>query len=752
MQTLDPVSLRPGPADFDQALIDQWKLSLLVECLPAAMRHRPPEDAASGELCRLFLDGADPAERLPAAGALHQLAVAQAGRLLGAGDTAASLAWARCAYVAGRSINHAWLDFFDILRSCGGITMVDSAGGFAQAAVAPLIPLRIAQFRPEDSHAGRLDGRISWCRENGAAEYRAFNEEAACADLLAGMGERVCAAYTQAPTASRKATIFFLSRLLRHGGVYAGGSEVCHAPLDLLIPPGCGFVMPWSPSRPSVVWPQFMATRPANPVVARLLRHVVRGSEWMAETGTSIDEWMIYGAGGFTMTILDAWCEQGAWPQQAGLHLLGREYYRTIVEQSDRDLKVYTEYQPEPPPKVPAIPTIRINNIVRPEDSVLLAPGGDGQRARMLLPAQVLPPGRDLTLIPEAPAHRSWQDQQQKPALAPAAGVYWLRDLGLSGHGCLWKNNRFIRLDSYLSDVAEGETRGGAWQTPWTHKVVRVVEEPVVVAFSPGYSCYGHWLVDELPRLGLLKLALGEAFQSIRFIFPEKLRSWGKALLRFFFDIEDDRILYFNHERELWHLKSAIVPGFLHKSYQFQPFVREFFSNYAPADAIPHRRVCLSRRDWDESKPDQRIFTQREKFERMAADRGYDIVAPEELSLSDQVRLMAETAVQIGEHGSAQHGSVFSRHGTVVGSINPLTGVQVNLGRIADDHNVLLFAERMSREPSGSLRFDCSDESLQRFFQTIETIERDLPSRPAALPPISSPSGEAAAIRSPAAA
>ena len=731
MHTLDSLSLGPSPSDFDAAMLDEWKLSLLAKCLPAAMRHLPPEDTQAVEICRLFLDSADRAILLRAAGTLHQVAEAQASRLLGLGDPAATLTWARCAYVAGRAINHAWLDFFDILRACGGVTMVDSAECFGAPEPALPIPLRLVQYRPEDSYAGRLDERISWCQENGGANYRAFNDDTARTDVLGGMGERTCAAYTQAPTTSRKATIFFLSRLLRHGGIYAGGNEVCNASLDVLIPPASGFVMPWSFGRPSVVWPQFMATRPANPVVARLLKHVVRGSEWMAATGTSIDEWMIYGAGGFTMTILDAWCEGGTWPHQAELHLLGQAYYRTVVEQSERDRKVYTEYQPELPPKVPAIPIIRIDSIIKPEDSVLQARGGESQRVRMVLPSRVLPPGRELTVISTDPAHRSWQDQQAKPALAPAAAIYWLHDLNLSGHGCLWKGNRFIRLNSYLSDVAEGETRGGAWQTPWTHKTVRVVEEPVVVAFSPGYSCYGHWLVDELPRLGLLKLALGDAFQSIRFVFPEKLRSWGKALLKFFFNIEDDRILYFDHEREMWHLNSAIVPGFLHKTYQFQPFVRDFFSAYAPTDAIPHRKVCLSRRDWDESKPDQRIFTQREQFERMAADRGFDIVAPEELSLADQVRLMAETAVQIGEHGSAQHGSVFSRHSTIVGSINPLTGVQVNLGRIADDRNVLLFAERMSREPSGSLRFDCSEESLRQFFQSIEHLERDLPTQPA---------------------
>ena len=60
MQTLDPVSLRPGPADFDQALIDQWKYRRHPERLtsqaPAVVLGARGQDrvAESSSLMRAF--------------------------------------------------------------------------------------------------------------------------------------------------------------------------------------------------------------------------------------------------------------------------------------------------------------------------------------------------------------------------------------------------------------------------------------------------------------------------------------------------------------------------------------------------------------------------------------------------------------------------------------------------------------------------------------------------------------------------
>ena len=720
MQKLDAMTLRSGPADFDAVTIRAWKLSLLAECIPVAMGLQAPASQAESDICTRMIEVSSEEIGPRDLELFQKTAQARCYELLGQRRLPTALAWARTAYIAGRHANHAWLDFFDILNLCGGFHHGDqpSERNVARSA----IPRRFVQHRLETESAGLLDPRASWRIRNPLLDCRVFDAAAAQDYLLSTIGTRVAAAYTQARTPSSKSAIFSLAWLLHHGGIHAEGKEVCNASLDVLIPAASDFVIPWKAGRPSVVLPHFVATRPGNPLVARLLRHVVKGSEWMASTGNAIDEWMIYGPGGFTMTILDEWCERGDWPDNVLPCILDHDHYRAVVERSDRDTRIVAAPRDETMPRVPHVPVVRLDGIVKPEDSLFRRGDEPVQHAALFFADQVLPPGPELSIISSEPAHGAWQERQCKPALAPAAGVYWLNGLNLSGHACLWRGNDFVRLDSYLSEVAEGETNGGAWQTPWTHKVIRVIEEPVVVAFSPGYSCYGHWLVDELPRLGLLKLALGDAFRQTRFIFPKKLRPWGRDLLRFFFDIGDEQIIAFDHEREMWHLKSAIVPSFLHKNYQFQPYVRRFFSEFAPPDAVPHRKVCLSRGDWDESKPDQRIFTQRATFERMAADRGYEIIAPEELGLADQVRLMAETAIQVGEHGSAQHGSIFSRHGTIVGSINPLTAVQVNLGRIAGDRNVLLFPETVSREASGSLRFDCSHDSLRTFFSCLEEL------------------------------
>ena len=107
----------------------------------------------------------------------------------------------------------------------------------------------------------------------------------------------------------------------------------------------------------------------------------------------------------------------------------------------------------------------------------------------------------------------------------------------------------------------------------------------------------------------------------------------------------------------------------------------------------------------------------------MALERGFELLVPEDYSLPEQIRLMAETAVQIGEHGSAQHASIYSPFGTIVGSVNPVTPMQVLLGRLSHDRNVLLLPDNMWRDERGNLNFSCSQDRLDAFFANIALLE-----------------------------
>lgn len=303
--------------------------------------------------------------------------------------------------------------------------------------------------------------------------------------------------------------------------------------------------------------------------------------------------------------------------------------------------------------------------------------------------------------------------------------VVRLKNVGLSGHACLWWDEKFINFESYLSSVAENEYQSGHWKKPNQQNITHVIEDDVIVAFSAGYGCYGHYIVDDLPRIGAIKKHIGDEFYSKKFIVPQKIPKWGIDLLKYFFGISENSIVFFNHETDIFHLNSVILSSYPSRDYKFHSFIKDFYDGF-PKNMIcgqPFKRICLSRKSWEKTKSNQRIFLQQDLFEEMALARGFEIIQPEKLSISEQIDLMANTTCQIGEHGSAQHASVYNPFGMTVGTLNPLTEVQVNLGKVYNDKNFLCYADGVDRDERNNYYYSINAEKLKLFFDEIEQFE-----------------------------
>lgn len=336
-------------------------------------------------------------------------------------------------------------------------------------------------------------------------------------------------------------------------------------------------------------------------------------------------------------------------------------------------------------------------------------------------------PKKDNVVVIGHDLNPQLSNQSQTAYSIPSIDVVRMNNICLSGHACLWSEGRFITFDSYLSFVAESEYRAGHWRKPNAENITRVIEDDVIVAFSAGYGCYGHYIVDDLPRIGAIKKHLGSEFHDKKFIIPAKTPQWGIELLEHFFEISKDSIIFFDHENDLFHLNSVILSSYPSREYKFHRFIKEFYDGIPKNinGGKPSRRICLSRKLWEERKVNQRIFLQQDLFEEMAVARGFEIIRPEKLSISEQIDLMANTACQVGEHGSAQHASVFNPFGMIVGTLNPLTEVQVNLGRIYNDKNFLCYADGVDRDDRNNYYYSISEEKLRVFFDEIEKYEEN---------------------------
>jgi capsular polysaccharide biosynthesis protein len=116
------------------------------------------------------------------------------------------------------------------------------------------------------------------------------------------------------------------------------------------------------------------------------------------------------------------------------------------------------------------------------------------------------------------------------------------------------------------------------------------------------------------------------------------------------------------------HTDLLVMPTVLRAGNRFSPHfaaatgcwaapLRRAAANNVPAP----ERLFLSRGH----APSGRHLTNRAQVECIAQQRGYTVVHPEKLSLVQQVSLFAGARIVAGEYGSALHGSVYSRPGTI---------------------------------------------------------------------------------------
>lgn len=299
--------------------------------------------------------------------------------------------------------------------------------------------------------------------------------------------------------------------------------------------------------------------------------------------------------------------------------------------------------------------------------------------------------------------------------------VFEMANVALSGHACLWNDGFLLDLESDLCTVAENEARAGFWKKPTSDNITKKIEEDCIIAFSPGYGCYGHYLVDDLPRIGLIRDHIGpQAFKEKKFIIPKATPSWGRDLLKYFFDLPEDNFLLFEHTQEIWEINRVLISSYPHKNYNFHPYIKEFYDKYKINTNKPYRKVCLSRKTWEPTKRGQRVFRQQKFFEEMALKLGYEIIEPEKLSIAEQIKLMQETVCQVGEHGSAQHSSLFNTNGMTIGTIHPRTEVQIGIGRIYNDDNIICYADSENTDQNNNIFYDLSEEKIIEFFEAVE--------------------------------
>lgn len=199
---------------------------------------------------------------------------------------------------------------------------------------------------------------------------------------------------------------------------------------------------------------------------------------------------------------------------------------------------------------------------------------------------------------------------------------------------------------------------------------------PAVVLESPGFKVWGHWVVDQYPRLYLLD-RLGLISQA-NFVFFNPLPSWTSSFLDLFGIQEsqihvvgdrslaldavwvpsfyrDRELLFGDHLAQAWrHLKSSLLQAEPEQRSSWLNTLRSFVAgSKAPARAVP--RIYLSRGKWGSNIANEEVL------DATLKELGFQVLFPEEHSLAEQARYMDQAEIVVGEDGSAMHNVVFCR-------------------------------------------------------------------------------------------
>lgn len=191
-----------------------------------------------------------------------------------------------------------------------------------------------------------------------------------------------------------------------------------------------------------------------------------------------------------------------------------------------------------------------------------------------------------------------------------------------------------------------------ALRAPVLRSRARKIDGPVFVA-DPRHTGYGHLLLEVVPRLG----HLGSLPKETK-VFTGVPASKARHALFGALGVPPDRVI--QSRAPALCREAYAVDNPLDLTGHIGPAARETYgrlSSLAKTSTIATpERLFVSRRDVDRRK-----LRNEAEIEVLFARYGFEIVQPEKLPLSDQIRLFANANFIAGARGSGMHNIVFAR-------------------------------------------------------------------------------------------
>jgi capsular polysaccharide biosynthesis protein len=269
-------------------------------------------------------------------------------------------------------------------------------------------------------------------------------------------------------------------------------------------------------------------------------------------------------------------------------------------------------------------------------------------------------------------------------------GLYVLKGSCICGRSFVRVSGRLLSepdlMPQYVRDMIAAGRRDDIFPSA-TKRRVDVTGLALLIT-GEAHLVYGHWLLDYLPRLWMVKKYLRGLSPELTLLLPSDTPDFAKKLVSVFFP--DISIFYWDWLSEDLYVENLLLPSMLHNSHIFHPVMNDFVSDmieYAtlkvkmPHDAF-HSRLFVSRRKFEESTSYRRELKNEEDIALRLESRGFCRFYPEDFTWEEQVVAFSRARILVGEAGSAMHNAIFSPEGAATLSLRPVNSVQTNISAL----------------------------------------------------------------------
>jgi capsular polysaccharide biosynthesis protein len=205
----------------------------------------------------------------------------------------------------------------------------------------------------------------------------------------------------------------------------------------------------------------------------------------------------------------------------------------------------------------------------------------------------------------------------------------------------------------------------------------------------PGEGTYGHWLVDFLPRLLLLR-TLGI---NGKYVFTDRIPDYAWQFFNLL-GIDEADIVTYNPLTECVELEQAYVPTYLRSEDQFSSLISCIPRFFPLSKQVKGNKIYVARGDFREN---QKVLND-ELVIKSVLNFGFEIIYPHKLTIAQQIEIFSQASIVVGEYGSAMHNTLFCNPGTKVVLLQSnqiLSMIQVGLGNALSHETSVLFCEAL---------------------------------------------------------